>query len=165
MRLPPTIPSTKEWKNVLEKKYKFKYIKEAQEIPNNALWTTSCSKTKCLQKKSLPHEFYTGRYNLLFYNYVQKYKLDFGVLSDRYGIHLQDEYLEYYDIHPSKLTVDDKKKLGKIIKKKVKEYGFKKVIFYFPSPLLSKPYFEMLWFSKLPVFYISKIKLLDELKV
>lgn len=164
MKLPPAIPSTKEWKNVLEKKYKFEYINEAQKIPSDTLWTTSCSKTKFSRKKGIPTEFYRGRYNLLFYKYVQQYELDFGVLSDKYGIHLQDEYLEYYDVHPTELTMDDKKNLGKIIKKKVKENGHKRLIFYFPSPLMSKPYFEMLWFSKLPVFYISKIKLLDELE-
>lgn len=40
-------------------------------------------------------------------------------------------------------------------------YNFDKVIFFYPSPLQSKPYFDMLWYSELPVYYISKIKILD----
>ena len=54
---------------------------------------------------------------------------------------MNNEILEFYDIHPSDLTDSDKKKLGLKIRKKIKKYGFKKLIFYYPSPLLSHPLF------------------------
>lgn len=164
MKKPAKIPLTKEWKTVLENDYGFKYVTKCEDIPSNALWTTSCSKTKFSGKKGYPTDFYLGKYNLLFYNHMERKNLNFGVLSDKYGIHMYDECLDYYDIHPKKLTLENKADLGKIIKKKVKKYGFKELVFYYPSPLQSKPYFEMLWFSKLPIYYISCIGLLDNFK-
>ncbi|MEN6554090.1 MAG: hypothetical protein ABFC34_14525 [Methanobacterium sp.] len=158
---PPYIPNSKEWKPIVENDYNFKYIQKSEEIPKNALWTTSCSKTKCSSKKGYPCDFYLGKYNLLFYDKMNKNNLDYGILSDEYGIHMTDECLDYYDVHPTKLSLEDKSNLGKIIHEKVKDYGFEKIVFYYPSPLQSKPYFEMLWFSKLPVYYISNIKLLE----
>lgn len=160
MKVPPKIPNTKDWKKVVIDQFKFNYVQKSVDIPTNALWTTSCSKTKNNKKKGVPKEFYTGKYNLLFYKFMKEYELDYGVLSDKYGIHMFDEKLSYYDIHPTALDWKDKRKLGNKISKKLKKYGFKELIFYFPSPLLSKPYFEILWFSKLPVSYISSIKLL-----
>lgn len=158
---PPKIPNTKEWIYILRDKYGFNYIQNPNKIPDNVLWTTSCSKTKSSQKKGYPKDFYLGKYNKLFYKYTDLYNLDYGVLSDKYGLHLQNECLDYYDIHPGELSLDDKCKLGRLIKEKTIEKGFTEIIFYYPSPLQSKPYFEILWFSGLPVNYLSKIKLLD----
>lgn len=159
---PPKIPATKEWCNVLSNEYRFQYIQDFNQIPNDALWTTSCSKTKSSKKRGYPKDFYVGIYNKLFYKYVDGLNLNYGIISDKYGIHMEDECLDYYDIHPSKLTMEDKFELGRIIRKKVKDKGFKEIIFYYPSPLQSKPYFEILWFSKLSVNYISKIKILGK---
>ncbi|NYB52415.1 MAG: hypothetical protein HVN35_07660 [Methanobacteriaceae archaeon] len=159
---PPQIPATKEWLNVLSNEYHFKYIQNIDQIPDNSLWTTSCSKTKSIKKRGYPKDFYVGIYNQLFYRYIDNLNLNYGIISDKYGIHMQHECLEYYDIHPSDLTLEDKFELGGIIREKVRDKGFKQLIFFYPSPLQSKPYFEILWYSKLPVYYISKIKLLDE---
>lgn len=159
---PPKIPNTKEWLRILRKKYSFHYIQNPQNIPTDALWTTSCSKTKSSKKQGYPKDFYVGRYNQLFYKYIDFFNFDYGIISDKYGIHMQDECLDYYDIHPSNLTFEDKFDLGQIIREKMWDNGFKEIIFYYPSPLQSKPYFEILWYSKLPVYYISKIKILDE---
>jgi len=164
MKNPPSLPHSKKWKTALTKQFRFKYIDNKKDIPDNALWTTSCSKTKSGKKKGVPIEFYQGRYNLLFYKFMENYELDYGILSDKYGVHLADEKLNYYDIHPSKLSFGDKEKLGKKIRLKVKKKGFKEIVFYYPSPLQSKPYFDMLWFSKIPVYYISRIRLLEEKK-
>ncbi|HHW05110.1 MAG TPA: hypothetical protein GXX32_04310 [Methanothermobacter sp.] len=157
----PKIPNSKKWKEALEEKYNFRIIEEASDIPDNALWSISCSKTKKLLR-GLPKDLYQGRYNQLFYRYMNMYSLKYGVLSDKYGIHMYDECLDYYDIHPGELHMEDKQKLGKMIRQKSRKYGFKKIVFYYPSPLLSKPYFHILWFSRVPVYYITNIKLLDE---
>ena len=161
MNTPPSLPLSKKWINVFNRDYKFKYIQKFDDIPKNALWTTSCSKTKSEKKSGYPEQFYKGKYNLLFYKYMNKFDLKYGILSDKYGIHMYNEKLEYYDIHPSKLSIDDKLYLGKKIKEKAKLNNFDKLIFFYPSPLQSKPYFDMLWYSELPVYYISKIKILD----
>jgi hypothetical protein len=158
---PPRIPNSKDWKRYIEREYKFKYITQAGDIPADALWATSCSKTKKIAR-GFPKQLYNGRYNQLFYKYMDAYGLEYGVLSDKYGIHLYDECLDYYDVHPSELNIRDKQKLGEMVRKKLRKYGFKKITFYHPSPLRSKPYFHILWFSRLPVYYITNIKLLDE---
>ena len=159
---PPKIPHTKEWVKILCDDYKFQYIQDVNQIPQDALWTTSCSKTKYSKKQGYPKDFYVGRYNKLFYKYTDFFNLNYGVISDKYGIHMQDECLDYYDIHPSNLSIEDKFHLGRIIREKILNYGYRSIIFYYPSPLQSKPYFEILWYSKLPVYYISKIKILNE---
>jgi len=163
--LPPKLPASKEWRHVLENEFGFKCISSNTEIPEDALWTTSCSKTKKTGKSGKPKDFYRGRYSILFYDYVEKHKLPYGVISDKYGIHMFDEELEYYDVHPRELTIGDKKHLGRLIREKIKEYGFSELVFYYPSPLLSQPYFEILWFSQLDVNYLTQIKnLFKEIK-
>ena len=162
---PPYIPNSKAWKRILTQDFGFKYIDHLNKVPSDALWTTSCSKTKSNKKKGLPSEFYISRYNLLFYKYAKSFNLDYGVISDKYGIHIQDEMLSNYDIHPKELTLNDKFRLGNKIKIKLKKRGYENIVFYFPSPLMSKPYFQILWYSSLPVYYISNIKILDEIKI
>ena len=162
MRYPPKIPNTKEWKNVIEKEYKFHYITEYTDILPSSLLVTSCSKTK-LVKKGYPKDLYHGKINKLFYKFVENNNLDYGIISDKYGLHMFDENLPYYDIHPSSLSYAQKKDLGAKIREKIKNYGYKDIIFYYPSPLLSKPYFEMLWYSKLSVYYLSTISLIERL--
>jgi len=158
---PPRIPNSKDWKHCIEREYKFKYITRAWDIPGDALWATSCSRTKRMFM-GFPRELYQGRYNLIFYRYMDAYGLEYGVLSDRYGIHMYDECLDYYDIHPGELDIKDKQKLGRMVRQKLRKYGFKKIVFYHPSPLRSKPYFHILWFSRVPVYYITDIKLLGK---
>ena len=165
LKIPPKIPLTKEWVDILRNYYNFQYIQNVNQIPKDALWSTSCSKTKSSKKKGYPNEFYIGRYNKLFYKFTDLYNLEYGIISDKYGIHMQDECLDYYDIHPSNLSIEDKYELGRIVRDKVLKYGFKEIIFYYPSPLQSTPYFEILWYSKLPVSYISKIKILEKNKL
>ena len=96
---------------------------------------------------------------------MEKYSLRYGIISDMYGLHYDDEYLEFYDIHPSTLSQEDKKKLGNIIGKKMIERGYTKTIFYNTSPKLSIPYFEMLLYAKelynIDIYFITRIKLLD----
>lgn len=163
MRLPPKIPNSKKWKKILIEEYGFKYVNDPKKLPSNAIWTTSCSKTKKNRGRGVPKDFYLGNVNKIFYKYVDKFGFDYGVLSDKYGIHMSHEYLNYYDIHPSNLSDSDKKDLGLKIKNKIKKDNYKQIVFYYPSPLRSKPYFEMLWHTNLPVYYITKIKLLDQL--
>jgi len=163
--IPPKLPASKNWRKALEKDFGFTYISSEKEMvdPDSVIWTTSCSKTK--QKRfGRPKDFYRGRYHDSFYEYVEKNELTYGILSDKYGIHMFDEELEYYDIHPQELTLEKKEELGKVLRKKSKKYGFEEILFYYPSPLMSKPYFEILWFSRLKVYYITKWSLTREIE-
>ena len=92
-----------------------------------------------------------------FYSYVITRGLQFAVLSDKYGLHFSDESLPYYDIHPSALTHEDKKNLGLLIRGKALTRGYEKIVFYNNSPLMSVPYLEMLSYSRLEVFFITRL--------
>ena len=138
-----------------------------EQIPDQkggekVLWASRCSKTKTGKDRALPNEFYVSPLNLLFYTAMEKYGLRYGICSDMYGMHMDDEYMDYYDVHPSTLSHEQKRDLGLIIGRKTREYGYEEIIFYNSSPLLSRPYFEMLWWADLPVYFISNIKLLDQ---
>lgn len=162
MCIPPKIPNSKKWKKILIEEYGFEYLEDLKKLPLNVIWTTSCSKTKNNGNIGVPKDFYLGKTNKIFYKYVEKAGLKYGVLSDKYGIHMSNEKLDYYDIHPSNLSDIDKRILGSKIQEKIEKYKFDGLVFYYPSPLLSKPYFEILWHIDVPVYYLTKIKLLDE---
>jgi hypothetical protein len=89
---------------------------------------------------------------------MEEHSLRYGVLSDKYGLHLDDEKLPYYDVHPSKLNQRNKEELGRLIRDKAIAQGFTAFIFYNPSPLMSVPYFEMLYCSGLDLFYTTRLK-------
>jgi hypothetical protein len=55
------------------------------------------------------------------------------------------------------LSITRKKMLGKEIQKKAELRGYNKIIFYNNSPLMSKPYFEMLSQSGLKIFFTTKL--------
>lgn len=80
----------------------------------------------------------------------------------QYGLCFDDEVIELYDTHPSQLHEKDKINLGKMIKQKCIERGYNKIIFYNSSPLLSVPYFQMLYFSGIEFFYITNLALLNK---
>lgn len=154
--------------NIDVEKYGIQYIDKFDDIlfKDNLLWTSRCSKTKGKnQDIATPKTFYISPLNLLFYRYMEKYSLRYGIISDMYGLHYDDEYLEFYDVHPSTLSQEDKKKLGNMIGKKMIERDYTKTIFYNTSPKLSIPYFEMLLYAKelynIDIYFITRIKLLD----
>lgn len=149
-------------------KYGIKHIDSFSNMlfDKNILWSSRCSKTKGKDLDiAIPKDFYISPLNLLFYRYMKKYGLRYGIISDMYGLHYDDEYLRFYDVHPSTLTIDDKKRLGEIIGKKMLQRNYSKIIFYNTSPKLSIPYFEMLLYAKeyygIEILFITKIGLLD----
>jgi len=148
---------TSNWKQEIKDYFGISYT-DPQDAPGDALWVTRCSKTKlCQLGKSIPKYFYVSVQNLRFYASMESYGQHYGILSDKYGIHFDDEELEFYDIHPSELTAADKQKLGEIIRKKCLERGWTKLIFWNSSPIMSKPYFEILAASKLEIYYTTQL--------
>ena len=152
-----TVGEAKYLKTLLRKKWGIKTISFGKEIPADCLWVTRCSKIKSKAIKGKPKDLYCSYINKYFYKHMEKRGLPYGVISDKYGLHLSDEKLPSYDIHPSLLTSYDKMRLGKIIKWKCNKRGFKRIIFYNNSPLMSFPYFEILFYSNLEVFFITNL--------
>jgi hypothetical protein len=72
---------------------------------------------------------------------------------------MYDEELRYYDVHPKELTELGKRMLGALIREKALARGFSKMIFYNPAPLMSVPYFEMLYYSGLDILYTTALSL------
>lgn len=152
----------KLWKNEIKEKFNIEYIDNLQNIVFNddIILITRCSKIKNKSViKEIPKNFYLSDLNKKFYIFCETNYLKYGILSDKYGIHFFDEKLNYYDIHPSSLTNDDFIKLGFTIRRKLLERNINKVIFYNDSPILSFPYFKMLFFANLnKVYFITKLK-------
>ena len=148
---------TANWRDEIQARWGICVLGQHNLLVRNALWVTRCSKTKNGVHCGTPKELYVSSVNRYFYKCMEEQSLRYGVLSDKYGLHFDDEVLPYYDIHPSDLTQHDKERLGQIIRDKALSHGFTQVVFYSPSPLMSVPYFEMLYYSSLNVFYTTKL--------
>lgn len=147
---------THDWKERLARQWGIGLVENPSlEVPN-ALWTTRCSKTKRVGR-GLPEQMYASPLNQLFYRFVNGRGLRFAVVSDKYGLHMDDERLPYYDIHPSALCGSQKRALGGLIRRKALAAGFSTIVFYNNSPVMSKPYFEMLAHSGLKVLYTTRL--------
>lgn len=128
----------------------------------NPLWTSRCSKQKSDKTKNMtPSEFYVGPTNLQFYDYMNKNNLRYGIISDYYGLLYDNDKIDYYDVHPSEIDDKIKQALGKVIQDKAQKEGYNEIIFFNSSPVMSKPYFEMLHYSNLDIYYVTSLKLLD----
>lgn len=152
----------KDWKECL-KKSRITFIEDKESFEKiydktNTIICSRCSKTKTGKNKATPKEFYVSSVNLKFYKAMEDNSLYYAILSDKYGIHFCDEELDYYDVHPSQLTNAHKIALGKIIEKKCRDRGIEKIIFQYESPIMSKPYFEMMMNTNLELYYVNTKK-------
>jgi len=148
---------TENWKQEIWYLWRIKLLADMQWEPQNSLWTTRCCKTKRARNRGKPKDFYFSPIVQLFCKFVEQNGLKYGILSDKYGLHLDSEELEYYDIHPASLTSQDKEKLGQLIREKVLRISSDSIVFYNPSPLMSIPYFEMLHYSGLNIWYTTRL--------
>jgi len=152
----------KNWKNELVQ-YDITYLTESKKIielckNKRVLPCTSCSKTKGQGgDREIPENFYISNRNLRFYDWCRKLNLKYGILSDLYGLHYHDELKKFYDIHPSALNLETLKLLGKKIGVKAKDRNYTTLLFWNSSPLMSRPYFTMMLYSKLKVYFITKL--------
>jgi hypothetical protein len=148
---------TVNWRQEIRERWGIKILENMDCLPEAVLWTTRCSKTKNDVNCGTPKELYVSSVNKYFYKCMERQGLRYGVLSDKYWLHFDNEELPYYDIHPSDLSRHDKKRLGQLIRDKATAQSFTQVIFYSPSPLMSVPYFEMLHYSDLDLFYTTRL--------
>ena len=145
-----------DWRRYIRRRWRIIPVESVKAVWGPALWTTRCSRTKPVPQ-GFPHEMYLSPITNAFFRFVHKHGLRYGVLSDRYGLHLDIERLPYYDVHPSELSDADKQALGLAIRRKVEQLGFDRIVFYNVSPLMSVPYFEMLFYSGLPTYFIRSL--------
>ena len=150
---------TKNWKNEIKEIWGIMYCPLIFDVyDTNTLLVTKCSKFKKQSNELLmPKELYTSKQNIKFYSFCEQYQLPYAILSDKYGLFYYDETKECYDIHPSQLSDKDKENLGLIIKNKALQRDYNTIIFYASSPLMSKPYFDMLSYSGLQIFFATTL--------
>ena len=148
---------TVNWRAEIRELWGIHFVDHQADLPANVLWVTRCSRTKNDAKSGMPKDLYVSPVNRYFYRTLERWGERYAVLSDYYGLHFDNEELEWYDVHPSGLSRDDKERLGQIIREKATQQGFNTIIFYAPAPLMSIPYFEMLYFSGLDRFYTTKL--------
>ncbi|MEM3433311.1 MAG: hypothetical protein QXP27_03945 [Candidatus Methanomethyliaceae archaeon] len=151
-----------DWQNEVQQRWGIRVLSSRTAAPQEALWVTRCSRTKNGVDLGIPKELYISPINKYFYKCMESNRLPYGILSDKYGLHLAEEKLPYYDVHPSELSQEHKRRLGMLIRDKVLALGFWRVVFYNPSPLMSLPYFEMLYYSALDVFYTTRLDILTK---
>lgn len=152
----------KHWEDDIGTHYGIRHLKSLVEVKQllkeGAVLCSRCSaiKTTTLEK-AVPKDFYLSTINKNFYKWCEFNKFEYAILSDLYGLHWFDVEEKTYDIHPSTLQEEDFHKLAKIIKKRVQDRGYKSLIFYNSSPVMSKPYFYMMYLTGLPVYFMSKL--------
>lgn len=145
-----------DWRDGIKHRWGISLLSPGKPIGADALWTTRCCRTK-LSAAGRPHDMYDSPLTRRFYAYMLAGNLPFAVVSDKYGLHMHNEKLPSYDLHPSGLSSDDRKRLGQVIRRKALSRGFRTIIFYNNSPLMSAPYFEMLSHSGLQILFTTHL--------
>lgn len=149
---------TMNWRQEIRERWGIEVLENADSLPEAVLWTTRCSKTKNGVDCGRPKDLYVSPINRYFYRWAERAGVRYGVLSDKYGLHLDTEKLAYYDVHPSDLGLNDRVALGQLIRQKLEHIEIACIVFYSPSPLMSIPYFEMLYHSGLEIIFTTRLR-------
>jgi hypothetical protein len=144
-----------DWREQIGRRWSIHLLGEANS-PAAPLWCTRCAPVKGIDR-GVPSRLYQSRLISGFFALMERSGRRYGVLSDLYGLHMDDEDLAGYDLHPSRLTAEDKVRLGRVVGTKARLNGFQEVVFYNSSPLRSVPYFEILAASGLSVWYTTRL--------
>ena len=118
---------------------------------------TRCSPMKSGVEKGTPEQLYSSKQSVRFFQWCKTNNLEYGILSDKYGLFMFDERREAYDLHPSELTDEGLRRLGLKIRFTMAKRERRVLLFYNPSPVMATPYFKMLLFSGLDTYYTSKL--------
>jgi Family of unknown function (DUF6884) len=147
----------KPWQDEIRRRWGIRHVLVEATATERHLWTSRCAGTKRV-REGRPRDLYRSDLLDEFYAFVELNRLWYAIVSDRYGLHMDDEVLGYYDVHPSSLSASDKRELGVLAGRKAADAGFGSVVFFAHSPLMSKPYFEILGHSKLDVLYVTTLR-------
>lgn len=146
------------WREDLER-YKIRVLSENEVLSKamepNVLPVTSCSAGKGV--KGTPIKLYTGIWNLRFYKWCIDNELDYGVLSDLYGLLLWNEVAEPYDVHPSSLDKQGFRRVASKIGFKMESIDRNQFLFFGLPPVSCRPYFYMMIITGMKIFYTTKL--------
>jgi hypothetical protein len=145
------------WREDILRRWGIRYTSVESLDVHEHLWTSRCSRTKNVSAGK-PRDLYQSDLLEEFYSFAQLNRIRYAIVSDLHGLHLDDEVLAYYDVHPSTLSQSEKRNLGAIVGKKAMAAGYRSLVFFAHSPLMSKPYFEILGGSKLEVLFITTLR-------
>lgn len=147
----------KPWQDEIRRRWGIRHVPLEAIADEGHLWTSRCARTKRVTE-GRPRDLYSSDLLDEFYAFVELKGLRYAIVSDRYGLHMDDEVMDYYDVHPSSLSASDKRELGMLAGRKAADAGYGSVVFFAHSPLMSLPYFEILGHSQLDVFYVTSLK-------
>lgn len=122
----------------------------------DVLWVTRCCRSKS-RKRGRPCELYDSYVVRHFLGFIARNDLPAAILSDKYGLHFAEQTKPRYDIHPNALSPERKREVGLAIGQQAVSNGYACIVFYNNSPLLSKPYFEMLAASGIEVVFLTRL--------
>lgn len=151
----------KTWREDLER-YKITVLEDWEVLVKakepNVLPVTHCSVTKGTHgDKAVPKNFYISGPNLRFYNWCEDHSLEYGVLSDMYGLHLWNEEEKFYDVHPSSLSKQQYRQLASRIYFKMEAIQCDEFLYHGLPPMRCRPYFYMMIITGMKIFYTTKL--------
>lgn len=147
---------TGEWPRQVRERWGIRTLSPDEAVPKGSLWVSRCAETKRIACGT-PRALYQSPLLDFFFRAVESAGVRYAVISDRYGLHFDDESLAWYDAHPSSLNAAQKRRLGRVIRAKALGRGYRTILFYNGSPVRSVPYFEMLGASRLEVWYTTRL--------
>jgi hypothetical protein len=95
------------------------------------LYITHCSKKKnSINSETTPEKLYSALYLQRFIKKCKEMKVNWGILSDKYGIVFPNQRIKWYELSPSFL-LKHKAESRKLIEKLQQQLkGFDKIFFY-----------------------------------
>jgi hypothetical protein len=104
-----------------------------------------------------PRELYRSDLPARFLDRMARLRLSHAILSDLYGLHFPEVWKPTYDTPPGDLGAAARGSLGRKIGRQARQRGFSRLCFYNNSPVMSRPYFEVLSYSGLTVMYHTRL--------
>ncbi len=120
------------------------------------LWTTRCCRVKG-SHGGRPHEMYRSSHVQRFLSFANAAGVEHAIISDRYGLHFPDQCLPSYDLGPWDLSPEGRRALGRMITTQAETRGHRAIVVYNNSPLMSRPYLEILSHSGLAIFFTTRL--------
>lgn len=143
------------------------WIKTYEELDSlclsKTLFLVRCCGVKSKIEKGLSKDIYISNINQNFYKQMENNNYDYATISDKYGIVYPNDLIENYDLHPSKLTEQEKLNLVNKIKDQLRD-KYDTLIFYNFSPLMSIFYLKILKQTGLKIYFISKLDILNKIR-
>lgn len=146
-----------ELKGEVKKKYDITLC-NPEDVPEDALWSTRCSKRKSQLLRGIPKEIYISPQNQEFYLWAEKKGILYGTISDKYGLVVSHQIIETYDLAPDDLSDSVKRNLGELIEEKCGNLDFESLALYCKDYEEAKPYLEILSHSGLKVYWVGRLE-------